>query len=708
MMTLFNILGKLRKHNKGNYKQFNFCLFLSVMLVSTLLFFVFSPFVQSRLPIGGDSRKMIYMIFAAAVVGCILFGAYATGLFLRFKSREIGVLMALGTEKNILAKELIKDIEIQVFKNAVMGLGGGMLVSLGIGKAYEVLIQSVENDTFQLSVTGFATAILYVFIIVIIVLLMALRFMNQANVIDIINEDRRNEPIKENVSKKYFLNGIVFIILGIFGGLVLPSTLGTFFKFRPSPVFNAFYILVLIGLYQIMVYSIAVHKRGRNPQKYYKSLISFGIMKFQGASIVRNMLIVALLLAGSLFAVFFSLTNITAGYHSISSTPDDVSYRYLKEADRITESEVESLAAKYGVTISDYREAEFIRLLGSGINRDNYDADGKLMEEYQQKDSFKNFISVSQFTKATGLELSVRNGTYLYITRKDNVESYWFLPNDLDYVENTQTGKTLKLDYAGSVEYASFFYNTGMDGSSCYVISDEDYQVMSEGLPDNMLLTHILFQVSDSGSAYDFSKELFKIYCNSVSDSMKVIEDYDEYRAESETDNMYAEPVTLYPERPEVAVDWKYTPAIVPLQEKTFLLNYSTLLLIFVFVMLICVIAAGVITYTRSITVALKSKRVLMDVKKLGGNQQYLNQILKTQIRKIYVLPTLVAAFLIYGYNVISLWQNDGIYSESELLSLGVEVVICLLLFGFQYMLYRISLKKAVNVLYDGEFSSIM
>lgn len=708
MMTLFNILGKLRKHNKGNYRQFNFCLFLSVMLVSTLVLFVFSPFVQSRLPVGGDSRKMIYMIFAAAVVGCILFGAYATGLFLRFKSREIGVLMALGTEKNILAKELIKDIEIQVFKNAVMGLGGGMLVSLGIGKAYEVLIQSVEKDTFQLSVIGFAVAILYVFIIVIIVLLMALRFMNQANVIDIINEDRRNEPIKENVTKKYFLNGIVFIILGIFGGFVLPSTLGTFLKFRPSPLFNAFYTLVLIGLYQIMVYSIAVHKRGRNPQKYYNSLISFGIMKFQGASIVRNMLIVALLLAGSLFAVFFSLTNITSGYHSISSAPDDVSYRYLKDAERITESDVDSLAAKYGITISDYREAEFIRLLGSGINRDNYDTDGKLMEEYQQKDSFKNFISVSQFTKATGQDLSVRNGTYLYITRKDNVESYWFQPNDLDYVENTQTGKNLKLDYAGSVEYASFFYNTGMDGNSCYVISDEDYQVMSEGLPDNMLLTHTLFQVSDSGSAYDFSKELFKIYCNSVSDSMKVIEDYDEYRAESETDIMYAEPVTLYPERPEVVVDWKYTPVIVPLQEKTFLLNYSTLLLIFVFVMLICIIAAGVITYTRSITVALKSKRVLMDVKKLGGNQRYLNQILKTQIRKIYVLPTLVAAFLIYGYNVIMLWQNDGIYSESELLSLGVEVVICLLLFGLQYMLYRISLKKAVSVLYDGEFLSIM
>ena len=69
MMTLLNVLNKLKKYNKGNYKQFSLCFSLSVLLVSALTFFMLSPFVQSRLPVGGDSRKMLYMVYAVAVTG---------------------------------------------------------------------------------------------------------------------------------------------------------------------------------------------------------------------------------------------------------------------------------------------------------------------------------------------------------------------------------------------------------------------------------------------------------------------------------------------------------------------------------------------------------------------------------------------------------------------------------------------------------------
>lgn len=80
-MTMLNLFTKLKKYNKGNYRQFSFCYALSVILVSTLTLFMLSPFVQSRLPIGGDSRKMLYMVYAVAVLGCVLFIIYATGLF---------------------------------------------------------------------------------------------------------------------------------------------------------------------------------------------------------------------------------------------------------------------------------------------------------------------------------------------------------------------------------------------------------------------------------------------------------------------------------------------------------------------------------------------------------------------------------------------------------------------------------------------------
>ena len=87
-MTLLNILQKIKKYNKGNYRQFSLCFAMSVMLVSALTLFMTSPFVMSRLPVGGDSRKMLYMVYAVAVIGCVLFTVYATSLFLRFKKQR--------------------------------------------------------------------------------------------------------------------------------------------------------------------------------------------------------------------------------------------------------------------------------------------------------------------------------------------------------------------------------------------------------------------------------------------------------------------------------------------------------------------------------------------------------------------------------------------------------------------------------------------
>ena len=152
------------------------------------------------------------------------------------------------------------------------------------------------------------------------------------------------------------------------------------------------------------------------------------------------------------------------------------------------------------------------------------------------------------------------------------------------------------------------------------------------------------------GRTYAFARELYARYCNSVSDSMRVMASYDEYRADADEDYAYGDPVMLYPGCPEIEADWKYRPVFVPLLERSFLSAYATLLLIFIFVSVICLVSAGVIGYTRSITVAVKSKRALMDVKKLGAGQGYLNRILKEQVKKVFVLPTAVATILMFAY----------------------------------------------------------
>ncbi len=700
-MTLLNVLNKLKKYNKGNYKQFSLCFSLSVLLVSALTFFMLSPFVQSRLPSGGDSRKMLYMVYAVAVTGCVLFTIYAAGLFLRFKSREVGILMALGTAKGRLSKTIMKEMLLLIGQLSVVSIFIGGMVAFGFGKLYEYLIQSAEGEGFHLSLPGLAGSVVFVLTVSVMIMGMTARFLKRANLIEILTEERRTEPIKKNVDGKYLVTGLILIALGILGGLIVPSIISTIFKRVLGSFTYVFYILVLIGLYKIMVYSVAVHKRGKNPQKYYKHLISFGMLKFQGVSVVRNMLISTLLLAGAFFAIFYSATNYIQGATIAASEDNDMSYRYLGDADRLTMQDVKSIAAAYGVEITDYREVEIARLLGSGVARENYDEEGMLTEEYREKDYYKNFISAGMFSEATGMEVKVEPGTYLYVNRRNNTENYWFLPEDLDMAENTDTGIKKGLIFAGTVEYSSFFYDRGQDGNASYILNDEDFAELKKGLSNKFQMTQVLFNVSDAGDTYAFSKELYARYCKSVPDSMRVMAAYDEYREGVDAGYDYGGLITLYPKRPEIEVDWKYSPVFVPLLERSFVLTYATLLLIFVFVSVICLVSAGVIGYTRSITVAVKSKRVLMDVKKLGAGQEYLNRILKEQIKKIFVLPTAAATILMFIYYTMILWQNDGVISSNEYPMIGFNIAVCLIVVLYQYTLYCSSFRKSQMLVFD-------
>ena len=700
-MTMLNLFTKLKKYNKGNYRQFSFCYALSVILVSTLTLFMLSPFVQSRLPIGGDSRKMLYMVYAVAVLGCVLFIIYATGLFLRFKSREVGIFMALGTPKRVLAKTLTKEIVLLILKLGIAGIIIGGVIAFVFGKVYEGFVQSATGDSFSLPLTGFIGSFLFVTITVCIVMGMAVRFLKRANLIEILNEERRTEPIKKNVDTKYLVWGIILIAVGLLGGLIIPYIVSTMLKRSLSGFPYIFYVLVFIGLYRVMVYSIAVHKKGRHPQKYYKNLISFGMMKFQGISVVRNMLIVTLLIAGSLFAIFFSATNLIQGLGSAASEANDISYRYLGDAEKLTQEQVEKLAEDYQVGIDNYREAEFLRLLGSGVSRENYDKSGKLIEEYRKQDYIKNFISADEFERVTGIAVNVQPGMYQYISREGNNENYWFLPDDLDLVQNPDSGLQKPLSYAGTVEYSSFFYHYGQDGNANYILNDEDYAELEKELSDEMHMTHILFDLSDTGDTYGFSKDLYARYCNSVSDSMKKMSAYDEYREATDSEYSYSEPVEIEPERLGMEIDWKYAPVFVPIQEKSFVQSYATLLLFFIFVAIVCLVSAGVIGYTRSITVAIKSKSVLMDVKKLGADRTYLNRVLKEQVKKVYVLPTIVAVVLMFVYYTLTLWQNDGTITLNEYPMIAVNVLTCLAVCIYQYVLYRYSLKKAGKVIFE-------
>lgn len=635
-MTLSDLMKKLRKVNTRQYKQFWLCVVFANVLVAAFLGVLFSEFIQNALPEGGDSRKQIYLIFGIAVIGCFIFVLYAMGLFLRYKSKEVGVFLALGTKKNRLSKVLLKEVFSLGLSAMVIGILVGNLIAMAIGKLIENINIVPYRISFMISIKGVLYTVIFAVCVCLCILIMTLTFMKHSDVMEIINEQRKCEPIKKEVTGKYLVSGILLLGIGIFMAYVLPTLWANIFKQYLSSLFNLFYGLCIIGLYRILVYSIVVHKRGRNPQRYYRNIISYGMLKFQGVSMVRNMALIVLLIMGALFAAFYLPNNIMEGNNQVRKNPVNVSYRIPESVDSLPEKEVFNIADDFDIKIQNYREIDFIELLSSGINRDNVDEKGKIIEQYENPAYYRQFISDKELNNIMGTNLAVQDGTYKMICSDDMEESVFFAYDDLDYVQNLETGLAKNLRYDGTVILNELIVENGWDTFSRFVISEKDYQELKAGISDEHIIRQVLFNVDHLEDSYAFSKHLYKEYCNHASEDMKVLLFYDSYleqKAMKMGEAYYdGEHIQLQPDHPEIDLNWKYEPYFKILFQKNMLLRYAVQFLLFAFVSIIMLAAIGVIAYTRSQTIGISNKQVYDDIRKLGADDNYILRCIKAQL----------------------------------------------------------------------------
>ena len=142
MKTRKELERKLRRKNRKQGTLYVFCNFISLMLITAYSAMMVSPTVQNVFPQGGDSRKQMTMVFVLAVAGCIVFTIYASSLFFRQKSRQMGILMALGASRKKLAPGLLAEVGIL----SVVSAGAGILA----GVPFDMLIWGIFACSFPL------------------------------------------------------------------------------------------------------------------------------------------------------------------------------------------------------------------------------------------------------------------------------------------------------------------------------------------------------------------------------------------------------------------------------------------------------------------------------------------------------------------------------------------------------------------------------
>lgn len=632
-MSSSSIFLKLRRYNKKNYKQLLFCTFFSIFLVTSFVCVLYSPVVQAGFPEGGDSLKMIMMIFALAVLGCLIFNIYAAGLFFRTKSRETGVFLALGMTKKRLKKELYKELFLSLGKGIVFGIVLGAAASVGI---IWVLLHTFLKDILErrmFSAAGLGISLFFAAMTVIILFFMAARYMRRTNLMDILNEEKKSEPL-QLVKKGYGIVGGILLVVGLLLGYAGPQLTANLLKFQMPAIWNAVYLVAAVGIYMLFVFFIVYHKRGKHPQKYYHNLISNSMMKFQGRQTVRNMCILAFLTGAALYAGSYIPDKLVM-FRTMADTPVDFNLIYRQTEQEIQKEDIEVMADEYGVTITDYQEVLLAELQTSGVERDWTD-DGKLIEDYYETYAYGEFISASVYEQYTGTKMEVEPGTFAQIILPEQTENFWEKYTDMDLVTNQETGAQLHLKFAKTVE-DRMFYRANVHR---YILNDSDFQTITAQMTEPM-----------------------------------------------------------DPENPYLYHDWKFNPEIQPIQMKTYLHESGIMILTFLYVSCICLAAIGIIAYTRSVTIGVQNQKMFDDLRKLGAKNTYIMRCIKSQLRKIFVLPTAIGLFLILSFLMIIYIGNDKRIQSTEWMSFGCTVGFAVIICIYQLIVYRMSLKKLRGIL---------
>jgi len=360
---------------------------------------------------------------------------------------------------------------------------------------------------------------------------------------------------------------------------------------------------------------------GKNSKKYYKNIISTNMMRFSGRQTVRNMCVISFLIAGALFATFYVPSTMTSAFTEINTRPIDYTFFYNSTENQIKTDEIYELANKHGVKITEFYETNSISLITDG-NYIDYDESGKIIETYFEKLGMENFYSESEFNRITKQNIDVKIGEYFTIISGNDHDSYWSKKDDLSLITHPTTNKSENISFGGDVTYTPL----EIHGMSNFVLSDEDFERLSQYIGLNNSYNYTLFNVKDADKTYAFAKELRNEIILRSSEESAVISSYDNFAkslAMKNGEEYWADSykVDLSVDNNQLFNDWKYYPQFNVLNSQDLVKNFAVFLMLFIYIAIICFAAVAIISYTRSITIGLDNKTMFMDLKKLGAKK---------------------------------------------------------------------------------------
>ena len=462
------------------------------------------------------------------------------------------------------------------------------------------------------------------------------------------------------------------------------SQVDNIFMLERAWIITVLLVLILIALFTVIVRRLNVGIIIALSVCYLYGLISHFVILFRGTPFLP--------------VDIFAISTAKAVASNYIYTLDD------RDQDIPMGTEVQKLAGEYGVEITDWTDIPAIRLGVDGEDQIKKESAVGIMLSYEYKEvaSSDLFLPASAYTAFTGEELPLPHGSIAAVSNPEGIPR---LSVGVTLLTNTLTGRTLPVDSVLSLENDAL--------SDCYVLNDEDFISMNEGLTDEWREMLCLFNVEDCGGSYDFAKALLYDIIDRSGEEVALFNGWDpvrrqidiertgEYFLDSEHLEEYGFSRIRYEERDSTVfrLYWAYMPKFRVLDRMDFVKTLAVFLMLFVFISLVCFAAVFVIAFTRTMTIALTGKGLYEDLRRLGASNAYLYRTVRSQAKRVFVTPAVIGTGIIYLFYVMMLYFNDGRISVQEWAGLSCCGLLTALVFCVYYGIYRITLQKACRVL---------
>ena len=137
----------------------------------------------------------------------------------------------MGLPRKTYMRSLSRELLSLLALCAVCGTAAGQLLSFIVWLCFLPLVKQSTGAAFSISARGLLYTLLFVILIAVSLFIQANLFMKRSNVIEIIQEQHRSEPLKKTVTPGYLLSGCILLVSGLFLALCLsPLSLRLFHR----------------------------------------------------------------------------------------------------------------------------------------------------------------------------------------------------------------------------------------------------------------------------------------------------------------------------------------------------------------------------------------------------------------------------------------------------------------------------------------------